>query len=465
MSARRRTPAPGRRNLSDRVLGGSVFRLWAGHEHPHYAAFRRAIEASQFWPAERLRQLQQQRLTALLTHAAARCPFYQKRFLEAGLDPAQANDADAWRRLPLLTKADIQNHGAAMQAVNFPLERRFRNQTGGSTGSPLQFYVDRERLDTRMASTHRHNAWAGHLPGDWMAELWGNRLDLAADHGVREWLRQQLLYRTLSLNTSSVSRQDWHDFVRRLRRKRPRFLLAYALAAVAFAEFVRQERLSDIRFDGIITSAEVLTAPHRAIIEDALGGPVFNRYGCREMSVIASECAAHSGLHVNSEALLVEVIPTPLLPAPWGKVVLTDLLNFSMPLIRYEVGDVSRWAEGDCPCGRSLPRLAEVQGRTTEFLQLPGGRIVSGPALTLVFADLAAVRQVQFLQRADASVQLKVVPGAGYGEGARETMRSRLNLYLKGEVPLDIVEVESIASEPSGKYLFVVRNTSGTART
>src|SRR6185312_14144965 len=125
---------------------------------------------------------------------------------------------------------------------------------------------------------------------DWIAELWGHRLDATSDHGWREWARQRLLYRTLSLNTSSVSRQDWLDFVRRLRQVRPRFLLAYALAAVAFAEFVREERLDDIRFDAIITSAEVLTPRHRAIIEGALGGQVFNRYGCREMSVIASEC-------------------------------------------------------------------------------------------------------------------------------------------------------------------------------
>jgi phenylacetate-CoA ligase len=269
-----------------------------------------------------------------------------------------------------------------------------------------------------------------------------------------------MLYRNIGVNTSSVSPEDWRRFTTQLRRYRPRYLLAYALAAVAFAEYVLEHGITDIHFDGIITSAEVLSDRSRATIERGIGGRVFNRYGCREVSVIASECAEHNGLHINAEALLVEVVPTPDLPAPWGKVVLTDLLNYSMPLIRYEVGDVARWAEGDCACGRGLPRLAEIQGRATEFLRLPDGRIVSGPALTLVFADLAEVRQVQFLQRADASIQLKVVPGAGYGEAAREQMRTRLSHYLRGTVPFEIVEVAGIPSEPSGKYRFVTREES-----
>lgn len=440
-----------------------MFPLWARREHPGYAQFRREIEQSQFWPAERIVELQQRRLRALLEHAIRNCPFYRQRLLEAGVGPDSRLDSAAWRALPLLTKADIQQHGKAMEAENFPPAERQRNQTGGSTGSPLQFWVDKRRFATRMASTWRHNAWAGYRPCDWTAWLWGARLDAETGQGAWEWLRQHLLYCTVGLNTSSLSEADWESFLAEVRRRRPRHLLAYARSAVAFADWLRERGITDVRFDSVITSAEVLLEEQRCALEAAFGGRVFNRYGCREVSVIASECAHHAGLHVNAEALLVELVPASGLAAPWGKVVITDLLNRSMPLIRYEIGDVSRWQEGPCACGRGLPRLAEVQGRTTDFLHLPDGRWVSGPALTLVVADMPTVRQVQFVQRGQAEIVLRVVPGAGYDAGVRDELRRRLALYLRDGLPLRLEEVGAIASEASGKYRFVVHEASVAA--
>jgi phenylacetate-CoA ligase len=128
-----------------------------------------------------------------------------------------------------------------------------------------------------------------------------------------------------------------------------------------------------------------------------------------------------------------------------------------MPLIRYEIGDASRWAEEQtCPCGRNLPLLENIEGRTTEFLVMPDGRVISGPALTLIVADLHDVAQVQFVQETEREVQLRVVPGTGYGEHSRLELRRRLGLYLKDAVRLTLVEVEAIRKEPSGKYRFVV---------
>lgn len=443
------------RSLTERLCGGVVFAAWVAREHRGYHEYRKEFERSQFLSSDAIQSLQQERLGRLIRHAAAQCPFYRERFAAAGLDPQAEWSPEAWQRLPLLTKRDIQDHGAAMQARAFPESARVRNQTGGSTGSPLQFYVDRRRLASRMASTHRHNAWTGLQPGDWLAQLWGARLDQLPSGGVWNWMRRHLLYRTLDLNTSSIGEGDWESYIALLRRHRPRFLVSYARSAVELAEYLQGRKITDIGFQSIITTAEVLMPAQRMLIEQVLGGKVFNRYGCREVSVIASECGEHSGMHVNAEALLVEIVPAHGLPAPWGKVVVTDLLNDSMPLIRYEIGDVARWAENACACGRGLPMLAEVEGRTTDFLHLPDGRAVSGPALTLVIADLANVRQVQFVQRQQDEVILRVVPGRGYDAEARQELQRRLDLYLKGAARLTIEEVDVIPAEVSGKYRFV----------
>ncbi|HUI59926.1 MAG TPA: hypothetical protein VLX90_06875 [Steroidobacteraceae bacterium] len=442
--------------LSASLVRRLVLPLWMKRDHPRCGAYLREFERTQYLGAEDLRALQWRRLRRLLAHAYGNCTFYRRRMDEAGLHPDRMSSPDDLRAMPVLTKRDIQEHGAGLCAANFPPARRVRNQTGGSTGSPLQFYVDRERLDSRMASTIRHDAWAGLRPGDWHAELWGARLDQHL--GARRWdgLRNRLVYRTIGLNTSAFSDESWPGYLAELRRRRPRVLLAYAQSAVRLAQYVNDRGINDVRFESIISTAEVLLPGQRELIEQAFRGRVFNRYGCREVSVIASECERHRGMHVNAEALWVEVVPDALTPAGAGRLVVTDLLNLGMPLIRYEIGDLGAWSADACPCGRGLPLLARVEGRVTDFLTLPDGRMVSGPALTLVVADLHDVRQVQFVQTAPAEVRLRVVPGADFGEHTRAELRRRLAYYLDSSTRLEFEEVDRIAQEASGKYRFVI---------
>jgi phenylacetate-CoA ligase len=131
-----------------------------------------------------------------------------------------------------------------------------------------------------------------------------------------------------------------------------------------------------------------------------------------------------------------------------------------MPLIRYEIGDLGEWAaEQQCPCGRHLPLLADVQGRTTDFLILSDGTHISGPSLTLVVSDMADVRQVQFVQKAPDLIVLRVVPGANYGPSTEQELRKRFGLYLNQTTALRIEMAASIASEISGKYRFVVHES------
>ncbi len=439
----------------------AVFPLWVRRDHPSYRQYLHEIEGTQFAQSSTLASLQLERLRKLLRHAHENCLFYRKRMDQADFDIERLNSLDQLSALPVLSKRDIQEHGVELRALNFPENLRVRNQTGGSTGSPLQFYVDKERFASRFASTVRHNGWAGLRPGDWHAVLWGSRLDQGGSQGWRDRLRNELLYRSIFLNTSSIQEKDWTEFISRLRAKRPRVLLAYTQAAVLFGRFLLQNRIQDIRFDAIITTAEVLLPGQREFLEKTFQGRVFNRYGCREVSVIASECEFHKGMHVCSESFVIEIVPHETIPKPAGKVVITDLLNYSMPLIRYEIGDVAAWAEAqNCPCKRHLPLLSEVQGRTTDFLVLRDGRHISGPALTLVVADMSEVRQVQFVQKALDRIVIRVVPGSGYGPGTAGELRKRLSVYVGGSTSLEVEETESITSEISGKYRFAINETA-----
>lgn len=443
-------------DLTAGIIRRVVHPLWAKRTHPGYQKYLREFERNQYLHPDDLRTLQMRRLRQQLIHAYRYVPFYRHRMTEAGLTPLDIQTHDDLPLLPVLTKRQLQDHQDLLVASDVPAKERISNQTGGSTGSPLQFYVDRDRFDSRMASTERHNAWAGLRPGDWYAHLWGSRFDVGDKPNSNPGWRQKLLYRNLTLHTAAVSEQAMADYVEVLRRYRPRHMLAYAQSAVLFAEFCRDNNIRDIKFESMIVSAEMLLPGKRQIIEDAFGGKVFNRYGCREVSVIASECEYHSGLHVNADALLVEVEAAPNLPPGMGRVLVTDLLNRSMPLIRYEIGDLaSLEANMQCPCGRSLPLIGNIQGRTSDFLRLPSGRMIAGPSLALLAADMRDVRQVQFIQPDPQHVTLKVVAGHGYNVLTEQELRRRMQPYLEDVSDLRIVTAESIPSEPSGKYRFV----------
>lgn len=442
--------------ISSSIIRHLIYPLWTRRDHPAYAGYSRDFSMSQYLSQSELDDLQNDRLRSQLVHAYRSIPFYRHRMERTGITPLDIHSVHDLPLLPVLTKRDIQDHGAEMLATDVSEKDRVRNQTGGSTGSPLQFWVDKERFDSRRASTDRHNAWAGLRPGDWCAQLWGNRLDTGASILPHITWKHQWLYRTLTLNTSSVSESDLDAYVEVLRRYRPRFMVAYAQSAAMFALHCHTQGYSDIHFDSVITTAEVLLPEKRALIEEVFRTKVFNRYGSRETSVIASECEHHTGMHVNADALLVEIEYSPGLPEGLGRVLITDLLNRSMPLIRYEIGDLASWSQGSpCPCGRVLPRLERVEGRLTDFLTLPDRRRVSGPSLTLVVSDMADVRQVQFVQVLPDHILLKVVPGRGYGSDTEHELHRRLDPYLRGKALLSIVCVDGIPTEPSGKYRFV----------
>ena len=444
------------RTVSSSFVGKVVYPLWTMRDHPSYLKYARIFEREQYLSTEQLEARQLERLRRQLTHAYRNIPFYRRRMDEISITPFDIGSINDFKKLPAITKRDIQEHKSEMLAGNIPEKQRVTNQTGGSTGSPLQFWVDKERFDSRRASTDRHNAWAGLRPGDWCAYLWGARMDVGDTAGPQVNWRQRALYRMLPLNTSSIGPDDLDAYIAVLRKYRPRYLLAYAQAAVMFAKYCNHIGAGDIQFESMITTAEVLLPEQREFLEETFGGKVFNRYGCREISLLASECEHHTGMHVNADAVIVEIEPVAGMPANVGRVLVTDLLNRSMPLIRYEIGDFASWVDGPaCPCGRSLPRIAKIEGRATDFLRLPDGTLISGPALTLVIADMPELRQVQIVQRGERHVHLNVVPTPGHITDGIDKLKRRLYPYFRDTMQITSSVVENIPCEASGKYRFV----------
>jgi phenylacetate-CoA ligase len=417
------------------------------------------FEHTQYLSFEQLRQLTFERVKHILTLAFEHCPFYQRQFKSAGVSPSDLRILEDLHAFPVLEKRQIQQFRDELIADNCSHDQLIANLTGGSTGTPLSFFVSRDRIHSRSAATWRHNRWAGLDIGDRAAAIWGAARD-APPATWKHRLRNLTIDRMIYLNTAQISEARLRSFDHALKRFRPKVIVAYARSIALFARYLRSHGMDAYQPYSIVTSAEVLEPTERSLIEDVFGCPIFNRYGCREVSVISSECREHNGMHTMAEGLHVEVMcgDRPARSGELGTVLITDLLNFGMPLIRYRIGDMAVPAEGPCPCGRVLPRLQRVEGRVTDFLVASDGTtLVSGAVLTVaVVARRPTLGQVQICQEAPGRVLFKIAPPDGRHASPADLqfLESETRHYLGTTTKVEFEFVEAIASEPSGKHIF-----------
>lgn len=437
-----------------------IFPLQSWYERSSAPRYLREMEKTQYLSPAEIKELQRGRLRKLLQHAYQNSPFYRQRFDRCGFNPDDFSGTEDLLKVPVLTKEDIQQHKEEMKARNFAESDLIPNKTGGSTGRPLFFYLDKERSFSRKAATFRHNRWAGWEIGSKTAAIWGHREDIAGLSGLKSRIRNFLLDRRIILDTSSITSAKLASFKKELQKFKPDVYIAYANSMYLFARYLSETGSHDHhRPRSIITSAEVLESEQRALIEKIFDCQVFDRYGSRETSVIASECSAHTGLHIGAEAFVVEFIKEgkPAAPGELGKIIITDLLNLGMPFIRYQIEDVGIPGGEICTCGRGLPLMKMAAGRMTDFLVTPDGKLISGASLTIyLIANAPGVAQAQLVQETVNRIVFRIVKGENFGDDSLAFFEREIPRFFGPSVKYDIEFVENIPVESSGKYRFSI---------
>lgn len=440
-----------------RLIRGVIGPLWARWEGSPYLRHYRQLVRTQFDSPEVIEARQWEALRTMLSHAYATVPFYRERFYQAGVRPEEIQSLADYQQLPVLTKADIRERGSALLSWQFRREDLHRKETSGSTGVPLVIHVDDDSHQWKRACTLRADEWSGWRFGEPVARLWGS-----PDHLKRGWrgrLRNSLLERATCLDTLRIDESAFAAFIEQLRQKPPSLLFGHAHSVYLFAEFLHQQGDCDLRPRGIITTAMVLHQWQRRRIEEVFQCKVTNRYGCEEVSLIACECEQHDGLHINADSLFVEVVRDgrPALPGEPGSVVITDLTNRAMPLIRYQVGDVAVLSSRRCRCGRGLPLLEQLEGREADYVTTSNGDLISGISLTDHFAcRIPGVVQLQIIQESVDYFRFRIVRGGDFGPASLERMRALVLERFGPGVGYECQFVDRIPQEPSGKYRFCI---------
>jgi phenylacetate-CoA ligase len=431
---------------------------WSIWERSPYIIHYSRLLRSQYDRQEVIQQRQWKKVKELLNHAYRTVPFWKVRFEQAGITPDDIRSFNDFCRLPLTTKADLRASSQQLRSANYPTWELHHKKTSGSTGVSVEVVVNDAAQQFKRACTLRSDEWSGWRLGERTALLWGAEEN--PRRGWRPWLRNTLLERVTRLDTLRINEESMGWFIATLRRRPPGLLLGHAHSLYLLAQFVRNHSQLSFRPHAIISTAMVLHDWERHTIEEVFQCPVTNRYGCEEVGLIACECEQHNGLHINADGIYVEVLRangTTAEPGETGMIVLTDLANRAMPIIRYQVGDMGVLSERSCPCGRGLPLLEKIEGRIADYVITPRGEYVSGISLTDHFNTLIpGVIQLQIVQEEVDHFLFRIVKGPDFGEHSLVTIQSLVAKRFGPDVRFKCEYVDRIPQESSGKYRFCI---------
>jgi phenylacetate-CoA ligase len=442
--------------LPDAVVGGVFEPAWDLYERSGRLRELRRLRRTQWDAPGVVRARQERALCAAVRHAAATCAFYRESWRAAGVDPAGVRTLADLRALPIVTKDDIRQRGDDLISSSYRKQDLRLAKTGGSTGVSLQVYCDEPAIQQRAAAALRADEWSGWRLGQPMAAVWGNPPPLTTwKSRLRATLKERIIY----LDTMRIDRPALDRFLAEWEQLRPGLLFGHAHSLFILAEYLRDTG-RQLRPSGIVATSMMLLESERRVIEAVCGVPVTNRYGCEEVSLIACECERHTGLHLNADHVITEFLrddDTPCAPGEDGRLVVTELINRGQPLIRYELGDRGVPASGLCPCGRGLPLMERVTGRTADFLRAEGGYRVQGISIIEnTLTKLSGIRQMQIVQEEPLRLRVHLVPGPGWGDDVAADLTATLRGILGQGMAIDLVPGERIPQEKNGKYRFTI---------
>lgn len=451
--------------LYTKFIANVVFPLQEQVKHHTTVRVRRELEASQWWSADQLEAYRLQRLRKLLTEAGKHVPFYRQRFAQAGFDPTQLRSISDLKRLPTLTKADIRANADGLRHAD--ARHLARCTTGGSSGQPLAFQIGAERVSHDVAAKWRATRWFGVDIGDPEVVVWGSPIELGAQDRMR-LLRDRIMRSTL-VSAFDMTEPNLDRYLAQIRAVRPRMLFGYPYSLAHIAQHARKrgQRMDDLGIRVAFVTSEFLYPHQRAAISEVFGCPVANGYGGRDAGFIAHECPA-GGMHITAEDIIVETLDAqgqPTAPGVAGEVTVTHLATRDYPFIRYRTGDVAVLDDRRCSCGRGLPLVREIQGRTNDFLIATDGTPIPCGAFTYLVRELSGVDSFKVVQETLGHTRVTLATGAGFDPASADKLISGFRRRLGSEVRIDVDLVDEIKAENSGKFRYIISKVQAPAPT
>lgn len=443
--------------LNWRKLILSIIYAACGNPTLRHLRYLRSVEKL---PPEKLQQIQDEKLRQLLLHAARHVPYYADVLATAQVVDGDRVDLKHFHRIGVLTKEIIRAQGPDLHADDHKQRGSYIETSGGSTGEPIELIQDRNYKAWGEAHRLYTDALIGCDLGKSQIRLWGAERDIFQ---IAEKPSLRLLYwlfNATTLNSFRMSDEIMRRYAARWNRIRPASVLAYVASIDQFARYIKRTALPIHSPAAIISAAETLTEDVRTFVQDTFGCPVCNQYGSREVGAMACECPAGKGLHLyclNNKIEILDADLCPSSPGQIGDVYVTNLHNYSMPLIRYQIGDTAQpAADSQCPCGRSWPLIASVAGRQSDHFRTRQGEIIHGEYFTHLFYLKPGIRRFQVIQRQYDHVEILLVPDGSLQPSDCDDITRKIRLVLGEQCRITFTAVDDIPTTPTGKHRYTI---------
>lgn len=414
------------------AYGGDEYKLWYG-----------LLQDMEKYPLDRIREFQLEKLKKMLDHAYKNVPYYKEMFNREQLKPSAIKSLEDLKKLPIITKDDIIENYNKFFAKNLNSRYNMYRETSGTTGRPVRFYLDKNAIGAYWAGHKYFRSLIGYTVGKDMvlhAPILGPHLYLLSNDFLSFGYYSPVLMQVI-FSSRFVGNEAFGKYVKFIKKFNIKHIEGFPSILFAFAKYIRDKN-EKLKIKTTLTAGEVLYEFQRKMIKEYLECEVFNRFGSIESTIVACECHRHEGMHISLHGI-AEVNGQGF--EGNGELVMTNLTNYTMPLIRYNTKDIVALSQKKCSCGRSFPRLMSVEGRENDFIILPDGEYIHPSPLAWSTVVIPNIKDIFFFQHEDYSLDVLVVKEEkGDTDKIVKGLRKRLKKLSKGRLKFRIIFKDSI---------------------
>lgn len=421
------------------------------------------LQKSQKCSFEEQIKMQKKNLLNIIKHAVNNVPYYNK--LNIDLENfAEETIFEDIKNIPFLDKNILRKEFESLQ-YNGGDRKTYYNTSGGSTGEAARFIQDDYYSDWNLAASLLFDSWTGYQLGEPTIQLWAAERDIVYDkrdykHLLAEWIRNRKL-----LNAFKMTEDNIIQYIEQINMFKPKLIVAFVNSIYELALYAFRKNIVVHSPKGIIVTAETLYEEQREIIQKVFNCQVFNRYGSREIGAIACECEKQNGLHINIFNQFIEVVNDDGKSCDFGEegnIVVTNLKNYSMPIIRFKIGDRGVLSDRICECGRNLPLFDKIIGRTNSFIRTRKGTVDAPAVLSLFLYKndkevFESFSKFQIIQEEIDKIVIKVkIEKHDIWQKEKEILRFKFSKVFNDDTEVIFQEVEEIDSTITGKRQLVI---------
>ena len=439
------------------MLRGKIFFLGYNLKYPSFNKLYSKLLKNQWINYKEHMKQQEKQLRKIIQFAYKNVPYYHKIFKEKNIRPDDIKRLKDLNKLPIITKEIIRENFEEFKPVNLHKLNYMTLTTGGSTGTPFTYLITKKDYYLGTALMFRGWSYGGYKPGDGYIQMGGSSLVPNLRFKLKIFVHK-IIKNVNFLSSFDMGEENLRKYIKTINKFKPKFIYCYASSAYLLANFIEKEGGLKHYPKAIFTTAEKLFPKMREKIIKNFNTEVFDTYSANDGGASANECEDHSGLLIDTERSIMEIVDErgQQIEEGKGRIIATSLHNYAMPFIRYEVGDIGYIIKGEKYCGRGYRKLKEVIGRQQEFVITPEGKCVHGEFFTHIFWEVKGVDQFQVIQKTKKDLIINIIPNKEFDEKKIEKIKKIIKKKSeKWNVKIKITN--KLRTTKSGKYKFVMR--------